>query len=371
MKISYRQLSILVFMSFISLKLLELPSLIYIESENMGWFVILVLMLIDFVYALLILSLLKRNQNKNLYEFMKECLGVVLTKIILFLLLLRFALYIANLLKSMELFVVENFYNEFEWYLFILPLICLVGFMVYKGIRNIGRVGEMFCWAIIIGVLYIVFKSIASVDLFEFLPMFKDGVGPLISGGFKNIEWFGSPLFMIPLFGKVDLKDEKKLRFILYMLGAIVICQLVLFVFYGLFGKTSPTLPFALSNVSQFSSGLVSRDEISWLVVSLWVVMQVIVVAIYGYGFCMMLKYLFNIRNSTLPVFILNVLMFLWPLFGELLIHQEKLFLSKFISIFSICIQYLVPVILWIGYLMKNLNKKNKAVKYEQIKINI
>ena len=61
MKVNYRQVSIMTFMGFIALKLLALPSLLYEKSGNMGWFVTLVLMLIDGVYAVLIISLMQKK----------------------------------------------------------------------------------------------------------------------------------------------------------------------------------------------------------------------------------------------------------------------------------------------------------------------
>ena len=77
MKINHRQLSIMVFMSFIALKLLALPSLLYKESGNMSWLVALVLMTIDAIYAYLIIELMKRSNEKNIYEFMKKTLGII------------------------------------------------------------------------------------------------------------------------------------------------------------------------------------------------------------------------------------------------------------------------------------------------------
>ena len=115
MKISYRQLSIVVFMSFISLKLLSLPSFLYIESKNSSWLVALVLMLIDALYTFLLIDLIKKNNCRNINEFMEKTLGKFLTKIILSLLLLKFALTVANISKGLEFFVIENFYNDFSW----------------------------------------------------------------------------------------------------------------------------------------------------------------------------------------------------------------------------------------------------------------
>ena len=134
MKISYRQMSILVFMSFISLKLLALPSLLYVEAKNMGWFVALVLMVIDGIYAFLIIDLIKKNQNKNIYEFLKQTVGTFFAKVFSILLGVRFLLIVANISKGLEFFVVENFYTEFKWIIYIIPLIILISFMVYKAI---------------------------------------------------------------------------------------------------------------------------------------------------------------------------------------------------------------------------------------------
>ena len=65
MKINYRQLSIITFMSFIALKFLALPSLLYIESKNMSMFVSLILMIIDGLYAFVILDLMKKSGEKR------------------------------------------------------------------------------------------------------------------------------------------------------------------------------------------------------------------------------------------------------------------------------------------------------------------
>ena len=283
MKISYRQLSIVVFMSFISLKLLTLPSFLFIKSGNMGWLVALVLMIIDAIYSFLLIGLMKKSNCRNINEFMEKTLGRFLTKIILSVLLVKFALVVANISKGLEFFVIENFYNDFSWILFVLPLIALCGFMIYKGIRNIARVYEMFVWAIIVGCVYIAIKSIPGVDPLVYIPMCKDGVLPLFEASYTYITWFGSATFLIMLFGKVDFKDEKKSKMIIYILISIALIQFMYFVFYGLFDTTSPTHTFAVSDISQFSSGRSSIDELSWLVVSLWVIAQALQIALYGF----------------------------------------------------------------------------------------
>lgn len=376
MKINYRQMSVMLFLSFISLKFLVLPSALYLHSSNTSWFVVLVLMVIDGIYALMLISLMRKNQNKNINEFMKESIGPVLTKILLAVLAVQFAFQVANIVKGLEFFVTENFYNDFNWFLYILPLIALSGFMIYKGLRNIARVQEIFYLSIVVGCLYIAFKSFADVDAMAYLPMFKDGFTPLIESGYSHLSWFGSSTFLIAIFGKVDFSGEKKRTSVLYIIFAILLVQLIYFVFYGLFDSTSPTHTFAISDISQFSSSKSIIDELSWLVVSLWVVTQSIQISVYGYCLIKVLMYLFNIKSKITMIVLLDIGIILLGYIGSKTINLEKIFFSNFASIITIISQYIIPLILLLGY---GINKRKtklenltiKAVDNEKVKNHI
>jgi len=372
MKINYRQMSVMLFMSFISLKFLVLPSVMYIHTANMSWLVVLVMMILDAIYAFLIISLMKKNQNKNINDFMKETIGPVLTKIFLALLALQFALQIGNITKGLEFFVIENFYNNFSWILFSLPLVALAGFMMFKGIRNIARVQEIFYLSIVVGCIYIAFKSLADVDPLVFMPMFKDGILPLLQGGYRHMNWFGSSTYLIILFGKIDFSKENKNTTIRYVIFAILLVQLLYFVFFGLFDMTSPTHTFAISDISQFSSSKSFIDELSWLVVSLWVVTQSIQIALYGYCLVMTLMFLFKIKSKIIMVTIVDLLILSFGYLGSETVNLEKIFFSNFASIVTILASYMIPLILWIGYAInKNTSKTSKVVKHEKIKEHI
>ena len=369
MKINFRQLSIMTFLSFISLKFLVLPSMLYRFSGNMSWLVVLVLMSLDGIYAYLLIWLAEKNQYQDISEFMKQTVGTVLSKVILVVLTLMFALEVANICKGLEFFVVENFYNDFNWILYVLPLIALVGFMIYKGIRNIARVQELFCWAIIIGCLYIVIKSLSGVDFLEYLPMFKDGVAPLFKSGFRHMNWFGSSTFIMMLFGRVDFKNAKKKKAVFYILGAIVLVQIVHFIFYGLFGITSPTHTFAISDVSQFSSTKSIIDELSWLVVSLWVVEQSIQLAVYGYCLVQAIVYLFELKNQIVIIFLVDLFIFSLGYIGSKTINLEQIFFTPFVSIITIISQYIIPLILYIGYIMRR--RRERRTNNEKVEVNL
>ncbi len=367
MKINYRQLSIITFMSFIALKFLALPSLLYIESKNMSMFVSLILMIIDGLYAFVILDLMKKSGEKNIYEFMKNCLGTVATKIVLILLIIKYALVAGNISKGLEFFVVENLYTEFDWFVFVLPLMILVGFMVYKGIRNIARVSEMVCWAIVIGLIYIALKALSGMDILSYLPFLKDGFKPLVDSAWIHLSWFGSATFMFMLFGFVDFREEKKSKMIKYIIFAILIVELLYFVFYGLFEVTSPTHNYCISDISQFSSTYSAIDELSWLVVSMWIVAQAVQLALYSYCLAQAIKFLFDIKNNTLPIIIVVLYIFAWSFIGENTVRMERIFFTPFASIVTFVAQYILPILLEIVYAIKNKKKRAKD-RIERVK---
>lgn len=367
MKINYRQLSIITFMSFIALKFLALPSLLYIESKNMSMFVSLILMIIDGLYAFVILDLMKKSGEKNIYEFMKNCFGTVATKIVLILLIIKYALVAGNISKGLEFFVVENLYTEFDWFVFVLPLMILASFMVYKGIRNIARVSEMVCWAIVIGLIYIALKALSGIDILSYLPFFKDGFKPLVDSAWIHLSWFGSATFMFMLFGFVDFREEKKSKMIKYIIFAILIVELLYFVFYGLFEVTSPTHNYCISDISQFSSTYSAIDELSWLVVSMWIVAQAVQLALYSYCLAQAIKFLFDIKGNTLPIIIVVLYIFAWSFIGENTIRMERIFFTPFASIVTFVAQYILPILLEIVYAIKNKKKRAKD-RIERVK---
>ena len=364
MTINYRQLSILTFMSFIAVKLLALPSWLYIDSKNMSWLVVLVLMTIDLFFALIIIDLMKKARYKNFYEFLTNTLSVVLAKAVLILLIAKFIIVISILEKGLEFFILENLYEDFSWFVYGLPLIAISGFMVYKGIRNIARVAEFFWIIIIVGCLFIAVRAIGGVDMEEFLPVFSEGIKPVGKSMFYHLSWFGSSSFLFMLYGKVDFKSRSHVKPVLYMIGAVVLVMTLIVIFYGLFGGTSPLHQFCLSDISQYTKNNSSISELSWFIVCLWVVAQLIQLSIYGYCFVSGVMYLFNIHNKVVGVGSLVLLILAWRVFSYYIIDSEKIFLSSGASWTTISADYVLTILLVIA----NAIKTHKRGQDEEIK---
>ena len=365
MKINYRQVSLLVMMSFISVKLMALPSLLSHDADNMGWIVPAVMMLVDFVYALLLLDLMKKNETQNFYEFAKQTLGVVVAKIVLAILACYYAIVLAIIGKGLELFIIQNLYEEMFWFLFGVPLMAVVGFMVYKGVRNIARVCEFFWIPVVVACVYIAVKAFQGVDITSFLPMFQQGVKPVAWEMIKYIAWFGSSTFLLMLFGDVEFGNAKKRNLILFCLVAYVVVQLLNFVFYSLFGVTSPTHQFSISDIAQFNGSRSSIGELSWLVVSLWVVAQIAQFALYGYCFVKAIMFLFNIKSPTVGILFLYAYIIFWGVWGTKTMQPEIIFYQPITSWLTIVVAYILPIVLWIGHGVNVHKQKVKNAKQQ------
>lgn len=362
MKVNYRQVCVLTLLGMIALKFLGLPSFLYVDAGTSSIFIALILMCIDAVFAFLILSLIEKSGQPNIYEFLKYCVGRVGAKIILAILVGFFVIVLSNISKGFELFIVENLYKELNWGIYALPLMILIAFMLYNGIRNIARVGELFCWLILAGILYIGLKSIGEIELDSLLPFFKDGVEPFFMTAIKHMAWFGSPTFLLMLFGKIDFRDKNKSKLFGYLFASIVLVLFMYIVFYCLFQITSPTHNFLLSDISQFSTEHSSIDELSWLIVSLWIIAQAIQLALYSYGLQQCLKYLFNIEYDFISILIVIIYILVWSLLGENVISLEQIMFTPYVYISQISSAYVIPLLLFIIYHIKQTIQSHKSV---------
>ena len=170
---------------------------------------------------------------------------------------------------------------------------------------------------------------------------------PIFKAIYDYLAWFGLGGELLLFCGCIDFKDEKKSRIFFYSAIAIVLVQLVYFSFYGAYGVMSATHNFAISDISQISNANMALDELSWLIVTVWAVAQILHVAIYGYLFCRGLQIIFNIKNDTVATLILFVALILWIFWGEHTIALEKLFLHKSIVWIVIIAQYIIPIIIF------------------------
>lgn len=354
----------------VAFKVLSLPSLMYQTCKNDGYLSVLIMMIVDAILLWCSLKVIKQAKDQNIYDFIKARTGGFVAKILVIALTLVPLMHLGIKTKGLEWFLVKNLYTDFEWFQFALPIALITCYMIYKGVRNIGRVCEIFIWIIVVGVVIIIIKGFGAVDLTFFLPILNNGIKPIFKAIYNYLAWFGIGGELLLFAGGVDFRDEKKSKVLLYSSIAIILVQLVLWSFYGAYGIMASTHNFAISDISQISNAHIALDELSWLIVSVWAIAQVLHVAIYGYLFCRGLQLIFNIKNDVVATLILFVGIILWIFWGEHTIALEKFFLHKLIVWIVIIGQYVVPLIIFALSFIKKKNNTKESNKKQVPKFN-
>ncbi len=328
MKVNSRQLSIIIFFLLISSKFLALPSLVYELCKADSWIVFVLIVLFDILLLSLILSFLFSAKEKSFFEFLKNRFGIVLAKIFCGAFLVVFLIDLFTGITGIQRMLVENFYNEFDWYIYLIPLLSIIAYMAYKGIRNIGRMCEIFAYLIVIGVIFVLIKAVAQFEPTFFLPIMTNGARPIFEAFFKHISWFGTPVALLFVMGDVDKTHFKKSSVIKWTaLSSVLILGLVA-IFFGVFKTSAGFHSFAISDLSQVSDFSTALDELSWLVICIWISGQILQLAIGFYVSVVALKNLSGIKNSWLPILILNIILILYQVLSNETVNIEKFLYS-------------------------------------------
>jgi len=90
---------------------------------------------------------------------------------------------------------------------------------------------------------------------------------------------------------------------------------------------------------------------------------QAVQIAMYGYCLMLSIMFTFNIKNKIIPIVIIDILMFLLGYLSEKTVNLENFFFTNTASILTMITQYVIPLILWLGYAVYS--RRKKVVKNE------
>ncbi len=158
-KINGKQAGIMCFISVLANKLILLPSLIYIDSENGALATLLLCLFIDFVFLLLILKYFKKNKNVEFVEILKNKLGKVLCRIVLFLFLCYFLIKCVILSNECYAMFRETVFAEAPLYLFLTILLVASNILAIGNFCANGRTAEFFFKPLLLAMIFIIIQS--------------------------------------------------------------------------------------------------------------------------------------------------------------------------------------------------------------------
>lgn len=360
-KISLHQLTVMIFLHLMTLNFISLPARVFHTAKQDSWLVIMSNLLLDILAIVLIMYMLRKSGKRNFYEFLCTLYGKVVSKIVLFVLLLAYLTSVIKVLTELDAFMVFNLYEDnFAWYYYVLPIVATIGYMTSKGIKNLGRIAELFYLLLAVGIIFISIAHIGSIDWLFFSPAFKNGLPNILKAMYETAPWFGGEMFVLAIFGEVDLNNNKKNKLWLALVAGFFIVMLTIVTFYGLFEVSAYQHSFALADISQAVSSSSSLYRLQWILVSLWIVCMVGFAGTMFYASTNCLRYIFNGKDNNWFNIALLLVIGVVLYFYKQNTDFESVLHNTYLSGFCLFCNIGLPIILFVSTLIRR--KKFNAI---------
>ncbi len=269
-QLSTRQVGIILFISIVSLKFIIMPSLVFEISKNNSHISILLNLTSDFVSIFSYLWFMKKHPNLTFKTALESCFGKVFAKVIFSLLAFYFFFKAFITLKEIQNYFNRVLFDDFDWVKYIIPSTALLAYISSKSFKTFGRCGEILIYVAIFCIIAIIPLSLKTTTFSELLPVFQDGVPPILKGSFASTFGFGDYIFMLLFIGKIKLTKNTNKTLIFYSLSAMVIIYILYLIFIATFGNLASNENLAISDLSLNISIPPTVGRLDWINILLW-----------------------------------------------------------------------------------------------------
>ena len=234
-------------------KIFILPSTLATYSQNDLWISAILNFLLDFVCVLAILRACK-NSKMSYFEFIESTFGKVFSKVILALYFCYFMIKAVIPLNEQKDYVEQTLYTLMPSKLYFLPFFAVAFYICTKKLRVLGRASDVLWIFTSLGVITLLFLSIANADLEALLPVGVVGLKNLLSGSYFSLNWFGDCVYLAFFMGEFDYKKWDGVKISISYLIASLLVVIFLAVFYSIFTSIAFRQRFALTEIPKYSA---------------------------------------------------------------------------------------------------------------------
>ncbi len=269
-QLTSRQVSVLTFLSIISIKLIVLPSLICKVSGNNAYLAFIFNLVADFLSLFAYFWFMKKYPNLTFKEALIQVFGKVVCKIIFALLFFYFFIKAIIIFKEIQNYFNRVLFDDFGWINYIIPSVILLAFMVSKPIKTFGRSAEGLYYFVLASAFLVLVTSSYEIDFACILPFMQNGIKPVMQGAVKSTFAFGDYLFLLLYLGNIKYSKNGKKTIIIYSLLSIALMSAIFIVFIGTFGKSAINENLALSDISLNLAIPLTVGRIDWINILIW-----------------------------------------------------------------------------------------------------
>lgn len=359
-KISARQSGMLCVMLIFANTILLLPSLLFEETGADGFWVTVVLLFIDLLVLGGFFMLKARYPDEKFYDVLRENLGKILAKIIIFLFLIFFLFKTFLTFSVVYMFLKQTVYQEDFEFLALVAVLPVLNHGILSGIRTISRSIELFFYFVCAGLIFCLAISITNQGG---MPLFFQASAPtFFNSVFRHMFSFGDFLFLFLIMDKIEIKPHQGRKILNFILFGMVLLLLIFFRFYSIFRVTAFMHNNALLDISTVAtefSAIGKLDIFPMLTIMFLTYFQL---EIFIFGFCQSFIDLCPKYNKIHAIILFDVIFFV--IYHGVLSQYDFFLLTaeNYFSYFIIIVNVLVPLICAFISL-----KVRKRRKYEKI----
>ncbi|HHT25621.1 MAG TPA: endospore germination permease [Firmicutes bacterium] len=296
--ISKQQMMFLVTSSLLGTSILFLPQVLALHAKQDCWLTAILGGLAGLLLFLLWVALATRFPRRNLVEYARKTLGPWLGTLVV----IPYAGYLLWLLMTMLRQVSSFFalvYPETPLVVIAFLIILVAMYIVHHGLEVLARVNDLLSPILFLGILVMILLALPKFTIQAFQPVLADGLGPVLSPLKLHVDFpYGNAAAFLMIFPYINRPQELRSAVVKGSLfGSALIVILLAFSLFTLGPESMirtvyPTYAAARTIVI---AGILAR--IDGLVIILWILSNVIRIAIFFYAAVLCLSELFGLSS--------------------------------------------------------------------------
>lgn len=346
-KVNVTQISLLLLLVITGGKFLSLPSILAKDVGHDSWLVLVVAFFWDLVGLCFLLWGIKLNKNQlSIDNILDKSISKVGSKILLAIFFVMFMCRTLVLLDSCYNTFAVTFDVNTNWILFMLPIVAVAGFAIFRGFNSVARVSQVLFAIIILSIVAILIYPTTQAKFSYLLPIGEAGAGKIFGTALMRSFWFSDYVFIY--FILEDLKPQKHVfaPILTSFAVGVVLTVLLNAVFVALFGDFAQYGNIAMSKIGMFSVSESTDGRWDWITLSVWLMSVIIKVVIFIFCAykCVEKIFGFHFTKVNLPVLGVITLILIIPMFLPATTLVEK-FVYWCVIPFAL-IQYVLPLLM-------------------------
>jgi len=272
-KISGRQFLIFYFIYSFAIKFLMLPHFLSVVAGRDAWIAMGSGALIELLVLWVVLFVMTRDKEKDVYNGLRSPFLAKPVSVIIF------AFFLAQTLITLEhtkYLLSHTLYETLSVHMFIIPMLILGAFFCYSKTRAVFRSGEIFYILIIVAIFLAVVPSVLKMDAREVLPVFGNGLRPVLRAVYNNLIYFEAAFVLLIFKGEVDIKGKFKCKFMTWAAIGVLMLIAFVFVYYSVFGPLANLRTLGIIDITGQHSYITQGGRLEWIIVCVWLLLLLI-----------------------------------------------------------------------------------------------